>query len=191
MNKKTLCVGVLLGLAVAAQAVTIATHDDPATDGTTPLFTATAGSIVGSWTGLGLTLEIPVVAQTFTDVKMNMASVNRVGSNGLGAGQVDFYTSDINNPIFRVNFDGGTIFTPFGFGGSYLSANNVVFSGSAISSLILTNSQFAFSFANPVQTSQNTTFTASFTSSADVVPEPASMIALGAGLAALVARKRK
>ena len=54
----------------------------------------------------------------------------------------------------------------------------------------LTNKQFAFSLTNPLQNGNHLQYTASFTSSYDVVPEPISMIALATGLVA-VARRRK
>ncbi|MFM9871924.1 MAG: PEP-CTERM sorting domain-containing protein [Fimbriimonadaceae bacterium] len=190
MLKKTLFTAVIIGAVASAQAVTIATHQDPALNGTTPLFFASAGAVSGSWTGTGLTLTVPVTAQTFNNVKMDMASVTRVG-NTLGAGTVKFYTSDINNPIFRVDFAAGSIFEPFGLGASFASSQGVNFSGSAVSALTFTNKQFAFSFANPVSSQNGNSYTASFTSSADVVPEPASMAILGLGVASLARRKRK
>ncbi len=191
MIKKSVLAAILVGAVASAQAVTIATHDDPALNGTTPLFFAAPSSISGSWTGTGLTLEIPVVPVSFTDVKMDMGSVTRAG-NVLGAGTVKFYTTDINNPIFQVDFNAGTIFEPFGIGASFVSAQDVTFSGSAVSSLSFENEQFAFSFANPVNFGNDgNSYTASFTSSADVVPEPASMAILGLGVAALARRKRQ
>jgi len=190
MLKRTILTGILVGAIASAQAVTIATHQDPALNGTTPLFNVTAGSVTGSWIGTGLTLDLPVSASVFSDVKMDMASVTRVG-NTLGAGTVKFFTSDINAPIFQVDFNGGTIFEPFGVGASFISAQDVTFSGSAVNSLQFDNEQFAFSFANPVSGQNGNSYTASFTSSADVVPEPASMAILGLGVAALARRKRK
>lgn len=179
----------LLSLAVSSQALTIATHDDPALGPSTPLFTVTASSVSGSWTGTGLTLEIPAVAATLTNMNMSMSAVTRAGGN-LGAGVVKFYSTNIAAPEFQVNFASGSIFEPFGFGGSFISGNNVTFSGSAISSLgAMSNQQFAFSFANPVIGTNGNTYTASFTSSADVVPEPMTMLAV-AGLAAVAARRR-
>lgn len=188
MRRYLITVGLVFAVAVA-QAVTISTHDDPALDGSTPLFTVTNTSVSGSWTGTGLTLEIPVVSMSFNDVKMDMQSVTRSGAT-LGSGTVKFYTSDINNPIFRVDFDAGSIFEPFVFGGSYLSTQNVTFSGSALSSVgAMSDEQFAFSFANPV-TGQSNTYTASFTSSASVVPEPLTLGVLTLGVA-LAARRRR
>lgn len=193
MLKQTLIFGLAFGAFAAANAVTIATHDDPALSGATPLFFVSPGAngtVTGSWTGNGLTLVVPVTSQSFSNVKMQMNSVTKTG-NALGAGNVVFYTTNASNPLFRIDFSSASIFQPFGLGGSYIEGNNVTFSGSAVSSLQFQNAQFAFSFANPVQTPNGNTYTASFTSSADVVPEPATMAVAGLALAALAKRKRK
>ncbi|ARU42142.1 hypothetical protein CCB80_13720 [Armatimonadetes bacterium Uphvl-Ar1] len=67
----------------------------------------------------------------------------------------------------------------------------MTFSGSAVAGYVFDNEQFSFSFANPVSFGNDgVSYTASFTSSADVVPEPATMAVLGLGLAAFARRKR-
>ncbi|MDK3160930.1 PEP-CTERM sorting domain-containing protein [Kamptonema cortianum] len=156
-----------------------------------PLFVITANSVTGSWTQNGLTLEVPAASLSFNNVHMS-ASIVRSGANTLGAGHVIYYTTNINNPIFRIDMQSGSIFEPFGLGGSYLNANGVVFSGSAVGGLTpISNSQFSFSFANPVPGQNGNTYTASMTSSGDPIPEPATMIAFGLGSAALLARRRR
>lgn len=190
MLKQTLILGLAFGTMAAAQAVTIATHQDPALNGTTPLFSTTASQVSASWLGTGLTLDVPVASVTFNDVNMVMESVSRAGGS-LGAGTVKFYTSDVNNPVFQVDFSGGSIFEPFGVGGSFIAQQDVTFSGSAVAGMLFDNEQFAFSFANPVVGANSNTYTASFTSSADVVPEPATMMVLGLVAAAAARRKRK
>lgn len=182
----------LCAFAVSAQAVTIATFDDPAPDGSTPMFTATDSVVSASWTGTGLTLLIPYASTSFSDVQMSMASVSRSGTD-LGAGMVVFYTNDINNPIFTMSFDSGTIIEPFTAGSSEINADNVTFGGSALTGLDpLENEQFAFSFANPTGLGgQTRTYTSAMTSSADAVPEPATMALVAFGAAAVAARRRK
>ncbi len=182
----------LLAFAVSAQAVTIATHDDPALDGSTPLFTVTDSSVSGSWTGTGLTLFVPFTSTSYSDVQMSMASVSRTGL-AMGSGIVIYYTNDINDPLFTMSFDSGTIVEPLTSGSSELNADNVYFGGSAlIGTDPLINEQFSFSFANPVGLGgQTRTYTAAMTSSADAVPEPATMAIFGLGAAAFATRRRK
>ncbi len=184
----------VLGVVVAAasQAVTIATHDDPALDYTTPLFFTTSSNVTGSWNGLGLNLQVPVASLSFTDVKMVMDSVTRTGTT-LGGGQVVYYTdaSTIANPIFTITFDSGVIFEPIAAGASFISLNDVTFGGSAVDGYLFENEQFSFSFANPVVGANGNSYTAAMTSSAEVVPEPATMTILAGGLAAFLARRKR
>ena len=175
----------------AFAAVTIATHQDPSGNGANPVFTVTSTLVSATWTQPGLTLQVPANSLTFNNVNM-VANIARTGANSLGAGTVTYYTSDINNPIFQITMNSGFVAEPFGIGGSYLVASGVVFSGSALAGLTpITNTQFSFSFANPVSGQNANTYTASMTSSGDVVPEPATMTLLGLGVAAIAARKRK
>lgn len=192
MLKNALVLVVLTGVVASAQAVTIATHFDPAANGSTPLFFVNPStSVSGSWAGTGLTLHVPVANLTFNDVKMDMALVTASSPGVLNSGTVKFYTTSIANPIFQVDFNSASIFAPFGFGGSFVSGQNVTFSGSAVAGYVFDNEQFSFSFANPVSFGNDgVSYTASFTSSADVVPEPATMVVLGLGLAAFARRKR-
>ncbi len=187
---RTLSVLSLISAGVLANAATLATFNDPAANGSTPLFSVDSSSMSGSWNGTGLNLVLSLTGVTYNDVKMSMASVSRTG-NTVGSGSVVFYTNTVNDPIFKVDFSGGTVFEPFGFGASFVSNQGVSFSGSALSGQPpLTNGQFAFSFANPVVNGGTTTYTSAFTSSADPVPEPATLGLLGLAGAAL-ARRRK
>lgn len=171
--------------------VTIATHDDPSGVASNPVFSVTNALVSGSWTQPGLTLSIPANGLVFNNVFMS-ASIVRTGASSLGAGSVTYYTTDINNPIFKITLDSGFIAEPFLVSGSYLVASNVQFSGTGLAGLTpITETQFSFSFANPVSTQNGNTYTASMTSSGNPVPEPATMTLLGLGVAAYAARKRR
>lgn len=160
--------------------------------GGTPLFFTTSSSVSGSWSGPGLTLDVTVASLIFTDVKMSMASVSRTGTT-LGAGSVIYYTdaSTIANPIFTINFDSGSIFEPLAAGASFVSLNDVTFGGSAVTGYQFENEQFSFSFANPVISANGNSYTAAMTSSAEVVPEPATLTLLAGGVAAFMARRKR
>ncbi len=188
----------LLGVAaVAANAsFTVATFADPAKTGTTPLFTWDTGTNVlsGSWELPGLSLQTPGfnTPGVINDVKFEMAPVSLTAVipgvlYTMSAGAVNFYTTDKTNPFFTITFDGGTFLNPFNAGASTAALNSVNFSGADVPTG-LDQEQFSFSFANPVVSGNKITYTGSFTSSA--VPEPASMLALGAGLAMVAARRR-
>jgi len=182
---------VLLALAgsAVANADTIATFSDPSPNGTQPLFAFTsagsAGTLSGSWTGTGLLLETPgVPAPDFPDARFTMAPVTATGGPTLwtlGPGRISFQNSSGTEQMF-ISFNGGTLTTPVGFGGSDFVGNGVTFGGPIIPPG-LSGEAFAFSFANPIGTPENYTVTAAFTSSA--VPEPASvaLLALGGMLA--------
>ena len=199
MKKGILFGALLVGAAIAnAQSSTIATFQDPAVSSDTPLFffnTAT-NILTGSWTGPGLNLHTPgfVGGGTVSNAKMQMDPVafTPVGSTGIftgGAGQVKFYTNDVNNPFFVINFTGATLFNPLNFGASEFAGSSVSFSGTNVPAG-LTSEQFSFALANPrVGQEGGLLYTASFTSSA--VPEPATMTALALGAAAMLRRRKK
>lgn len=192
MNTRTFVVSLAVlcvGAVAQAQSFTVATFSDPSNDPNSPLFTATSADVVGSWLGTGLDLVIPETSTTYNDVKMNMDSVSRTGT-ALGSGMISFWDTDMNNPLFTIEFEEAVILEPFFASASFIEGQDVTFGGSAIASLQpLSAEQFSFSFANPFAGQGFNTYTASMTSSA--VPEPASMIALGLGVAALASRKKR
>lgn len=173
----------------AVNADTIATFADPSPNGSQPLFTFSSGggtgTLSGSWTSTGLTLETPgLAAPDFANARFIMDPVSATGGPNvwtLGAGRIRFQDSGGTDQMF-ISFSGGTLTSPVGFGGSDFVGLDVAFSGPIVTSP-LTDEAFAFSFANPAGTLEDYTATAAFTSSA--VPEPASiaLLALGGMLA--------
>jgi hypothetical protein len=196
MTKNVLTALAAGAFAAAANAGTIATFADPAADGGTPLFQFTSGApgvgvLSGGWSGNNLLLQTPGLAEPdFADARFNMAPVAAVGGPvgwTLGAGQVDFFDSS-NALLFSVVFQSGTLTSPAGSGASDFAGNGVTFAGPIIPP-DLTNEAFAFSFANPQGNLGSYTVTSAFTSSADRVPEPASVVLIALGAIAGLRRR--
>jgi hypothetical protein len=90
--------------------------------------------------------------------------------------------------VLNITYTKGLVVLDGGAGSSDLRLDGVTFSGPNVPAG-LSQEMYNFSFANGFDNGQFVhSYTASFTSSA--VPEPASMIALGAGLLALARRRR-
>ncbi len=171
-----------------AQATTVATFRDPAANASTPVFSLVGNSFTGGWADEGLNLAAPLANTIYNNVTMVMTPLTWDGIVGLSGGSIQFLDGD--SLVFQIDFASASLVQPFVFGASEFVANNVVFSGPATDGKALNSEQFAFSFANPVITPGSATYTAAFTSSAVVVPEPASMglLALG-GMVALLRRR--
>lgn len=202
MNKlKTATLVVALCGVTAAQAVTIATHSDPSS-GSPSVFTVDFNTniVSGGWIQPGLNLSVPVVSGSNANLNMWVAnmSITNIQNIGpltlltLGAGEIRYYDTNINNPVFQINFDSATLLEPSSAQAADLTGNNVVFSGSALGSLsgTLTNEVVNYSFANPIFNGNVHTYTASMTSSADVVPEPVTLGMLLIGATGIASRRR-
>ena len=189
---RTLAALMVLSVAVAAQAdtITVASFADPSNDSATPLFVydAGAGTLTGGWSDPGLVLE--TVSGDFADATFTMDAAPVVAPGTIGAGEILFYDSG-DNLLLDITFDSGQM-NFIGFGATeFMSLNDVTFSGPILSDPVESES-FAFSFANqaPIGSDGSFSATASFTSSALVIPEPATLGLLGLAGFALVRRRR-
>lgn len=146
------------------------------------------GALVGGWSAGGLDLVVPIAGTTYTDAVFDMDPVTVNMDDTLGSGTIRFYEdAGMTSLILQIDFDGGELHQPLGFGASFISANNVTFSGPVITTP-LTDEQFSFSFANPTTTANGNSYTASFTSSA--VPEPATLALVAVGALCCIRRRR-
>ncbi len=181
-----------------SQAATILTFADPATGPATPLFQLSGGILTGGWASgnVGLTLETPgLAAPDYTNAWFDFAPVTVTPTGTppfflLGPGQIRFYQFGGVTPLVTITFSGGLLTDALGFGASTFAGFGVTFSGPIIGPGSPSNEAISFSFANQVGSSTNYTATASFTSSADNIPAPASAALLGLGMLFASRRQR-
>jgi PEP-CTERM motif len=183
------CIACVATVTVCVQAETVATFEDPSSDSATPLFTfdALAMELSGGWSLPGLTLE--TLGGTFSNVTFELepVSVNLFGQ--VDPGRVDFRLGVV--PLLTIEFDSGQL-NPTAFGATeFLATNDVVFSG-AIFEFPVENESFSFAFANQTDLGAGGfSATATFTSSADVIPEPASLGLLALSTCVLARRANR
>lgn len=167
-----------LAMTASADTVTIATFKDPAPSSLTPLFFFNAGTnqLSGGWGFVGLTLD--TIGGVFEDVTFTLAALPGAGPGEVGAGTVEFRDSG-DQVIFTMDFDSALLSIDT-FGATEFNAlNDVTFSGSILPTPVQAEG-FAFAFANQAAVGGDGSYsaTAAFTSSAEVIPEPVTLILL-------------
>lgn len=182
-------------LIATASAETVATFADPSLDGSTPLFSLTStNQFSGGWSSPGLTLLTPALpTPQYSDATFTLPAVAATplapGLWTLNGGTITFQSA-AHVTVLIMAFGSASLDENVGVGASDLALQNVTFTAPG-TGLIFAQKRFAFSFANAVQGPSSTTWTASMTSSANIVPEPASLVLAAAGMLMGVARRRR
>ena len=189
-------IGLCLPAALAEPTATIVTFSDPAANATTPLFSLAGNQFQGGWSGLSLDLLTPGLPSTgdILNAKFTMTPLTATqivpGYLSLTGGTIDFLDS-ANALVFQITFQSASLAPSIGFGASDLALQTVTFFDPAQPSWLFGQDRFAFSFANDAVTPNGSSWTASFTSSAIAIPEPASAGLLVVGGVLLTSLRRR
>ncbi len=193
----------MFSIVSAASAIdaTVATFADPAGGPSTPLFQFNAGTgvLTGGWMAQpNLLLQTPGLPAVpdFPNAQFQMTPISATGAFGniymMGGGAINFFDST-NAPLLTITFSNAILTSSLGLGASDFYGYNVTFSGPILAGFgTISNEAFSFSFANPVATAPQGSFTttSSFSSSAPrIVAGPGSAALLGLG--GLVALRRR
>ena len=186
------CALIAFASVAGAGVVTIATFQDPSASGADPLFTIDSdnGLIDGTWgdSKTGLNLDITYAGVVYNDAWFVMSTLTYGGgySGTTSAGNVKFHAdgdAPTETSVLEIEFSSAYL-NPGGITSQelFFAGINITILGVDISE-DLTDEAFGFTFANQVLVPTNNGFTATaaFTSSAAVVPEPATIVLLGLG----------
>jgi len=185
MNSRKLLLLVSLGFlagTVGAQAATIATFSDPSPGGQVPVFVQAGNLLTGGWNAPGLNLVLPFTGNNYPNARfeMNPVSVATPGAYPtlLGPGAIRFYDA-ADNLVLQITFESATL-DVLSFGATaFLGRDHVTITGVGIpAAAALRDQTFAFGLANASGTPPYLSWTAAFTCSATVIPEPAGWFLL-------------
>lgn len=169
---------VFMATTASAETVTIATFNDPSPSSLSPLFLfdAATNQLSGGWGFDGLTLE--TIGGVFEDATFSLTALPGAGAGAVGAGTIEFRDSG-DDVIFTMAFDSAFLSIDTFGATEFNASNDVVFTGSILPFAVQAES-FSFAFANQVAVGGEGGYsaTAAFTSSAEVIPEPTTLVML-------------
>ena len=197
----------LLAMFVAAgtfcNGTMIAEFADPTPAGSSPFFSMdyTSQTRSGGWddSQTGLILEVVFNGNSYSDAFFVMDTVTFDTSGATSGGTIKFFadgSSTSGTPLIQIDFDSGHAGRAGFEAADSFYANGVTISGSEIEATlltneVLTNEAFIFHFDNRVDNANGFTVTRGrFESSADIVPEPATLLLLSLGFVMIKKRKK-